>query len=347
VDIRNFVIDHVDRFLEYLKQNPLRIYSRRTVDAYLAAYALAYALGETVDVDVADWPPREGVCVGFKCQGMYITEWEIGVDDKIYRTEFSSISQLAAHIITSLLPLEEEIYRALFVGHYAWSVDYCEYKCQLPRELSRGGERLSIVFPFMEELPIERALTLSTLPIIPGVTGRVFDSLPGDAVRILDWVLGVVASEGFHTAVLDKAIRYYSPDIKAPDIAERLEADLANFIGKEIDVYVSNLAETFYTVIKRARDGVVAVQNPFYIHKLPPYISHYMKLVNWVALRYDASGGHLIALIPPPGQRAQLKSAAAVFAELGQVLEYPTHLLVYVEAGKYAEFLKAYEKVSK
>jgi hypothetical protein len=347
VSIKNFIIDHVDKFLEYLKQNPLRIYSRRTVDAYLAAYALARALGETVHVDVVDWPPREGVCIGFKCQGMFITEWEIGIDDEIYKTEFSSISHLATHIITSLLPLEDDVYKALFIGHYAWSVDYCDYKCQLPRELSRGGERLSIVFPFMEELPIERALPLSTLPIIPGVTGRVFKSLPGDAVEILDWMLGIVASEGFHTAVLDKAIRYYSPDIKAPDIAERLEADLANFIGKEIDEYVSNLAETFYTIIKRIKDGVVAVQNPFYIYKLPPYISHYMRLVNWVALRYDASGGHLIALIPPHTQRAQLKSTAAIFAELGQVLEYPTHLLIYVEAGKYTDFLQIYEKINK
>lgn len=347
MDIRNFVIDHVDRFLEHLKQSSLRVYTRRTVDAYLAAYALAHALGETVHVDVVDWPPREGVCVGFKCQGMYITEWEIGVDDKVYKTGFSSISQLAAHIIMSLLPLEEEVYKALFVGHYAWSVDHCDYKCQLPRELARGDEKLSIVFPFMEELPMDKALPLSTLPIIPGVTGRVFEFAPGDTVTILDWLLGVIASEGFHTAVLDKAIRQCSPDIKAPDIAERLEADLANFIGKEIDTYVSNLAETFYTVVRRARDGVVTIQNPFYVHKIPPYLSHYMKLVNWVALRYDASKGHVIALIPPLTQRGQLRSAVPVFAELGQLLEYPTHLLIYIEAGKYAEFLQAYEKISK
>ncbi|AAL64951.1 hypothetical protein PAE3484 [Pyrobaculum aerophilum str. IM2] len=347
MDIKNFIIDNIDRILEYLKQNPLYIYARRSVDAYLAAYSLAASLGETAQVAVVDWPPQVGICIGFKCEGLYITERGIGLDDKVYTSDFTSMSHIVAHIITSLSPLEEDVYKALFIGHYSWSVDYCEYKCPPPRELNRGDEKLAIVFPFVGELPANKALPLSTLPIIPGVTGREFDSVPEDEIRLLDWALGAVASEGFHTAILDKAVRYYSPEIKAADVAERLEADLANFIDKGVEVYVSNLAENFYMILKKVKEDVIPVQNPFYIYKIPPYLSYYMKLANYVALKYDAPRGYVIALIPPFGEKAQLKTVASALAELGQVLEFPTHIVAYIESNKYTDFLREYERIKK
>ena len=92
---KNFIIDHIDRVLEYLKQNPLTIFVRRSVDAYMAAYALAAALGETTHVAVADWPPQRGVCVGFRCDGFYIAEGEAGVDDAKLAVEPTSLSHMA------------------------------------------------------------------------------------------------------------------------------------------------------------------------------------------------------------------------------------------------------------
>jgi hypothetical protein len=351
VEFRNFVIDHVDRVLEYLKQNPLTIYTRRSVDAYLAAYALAAALGETVHVALVDWPPRDGVCVGFRCNGMYITESEVGVDDSKYSGEFNSLSYYAAVIIQTLSPLEEHVHKALYVGHYAWSVDYCEYKCQFPKEILRWDERLSVVFPFLDSLPAKKALSLSTLPVVPGVTGRqVEDAKPissmtrEEILSLLDWALGAVFNEGFHTAILDKAVRPYSPVVKPADVAARVEADVAGFVDKEIEVYVSNFAETFYTVLKRAKEGIVPVPNSFYVYKIPPYLSYYLKLSDWVALRHETPRGSVIAVVPPPGKRASLKKMAEALAEVGQTLQFPTHLVAYVEGGKYADFLKAYEK---
>jgi hypothetical protein len=351
VEFRNFVIDHVDRVLEYLKQNPLTIYTRRSVDAYLAGYALAAALGETVHVALVDWPPRDGVCVGFRCNGMYITEGEVGVDDSRYSGEFNSLSYYAAVIIQTLSPLEEHIHKALYVGLYAWSVDYCEYKCQFPKEMSRWDERLSVVFPFLDSLPARKALSLSTLPVVPGVTGRqvedakLIDSMTREEVlSLLDWALGAVFNEGFHTAILDKAVRPYSPVVKPADIAARVEADVAGFVDKEIEVYVSNFAETFYTVLKRVKEGIVPVPNSFYVYKIPPYLSYYLKLSDWVALRHETPRGSVIAVVPPLGKRAGLKKMAEALAEVGQTLQFPTHLVAYVESGKYADFLKAYEK---
>jgi hypothetical protein len=49
-------------------------------------------------------------------------------------------------------------------------------------------------------------------------------------------------------------------------------------------------------------------------------------------------------VVPPPGKRASLKKMAETLAEVGQTLQFPTHLVAYVESGKYADFLKAYEK---
>jgi hypothetical protein len=351
VEFRNFVIDHIDRVLEYLKQNPLTIYVRRSVDAYLAAYALAAALGETVHVSVVDWPPQRGVCVGFRCDGMYITEGEVGVDDSRYSSDFTSLSYYAAVIIQTLSPLEEHIHKALYVGHYAWSVDYCEYRCQFPREILKGDERLAVVFPFLESLPARKALSLSTLPVVPGVTGRqvegggfIASMTQEEVVSLLDWALGAVFNEGFHTAVLDKAVRPYSPTFKPADVAARLEADVAGFVDKDVETYVSNFAEVFYMVVKRVKEGVVPVQNPFYVYKIPPYLSHYLKLSDWVALRHETSRGSLVAVVAPPAQRAGLKKMAEALAEVGQTLLFPTHLVTYVESGKYVDFLQIYER---
>jgi hypothetical protein len=351
VEFRNFVIDHIDRVLEYLKQNPLTIYARRSVDAYMAAYALAAALGETVHVAVVDWPPQGGVCVGFRCDGMYITESEVGIDESKYSGEFNSLSYYAAVIIQTLSPLEEYIHKALYVGHYAWSVDYCEYKCQFPREILKWDERLSVVFPFLDSLPARKALSLSTLPVVPGVTGRQVEDgkLIGsmtqeEVLSLLDWALGAVFNEGFNTAILDKAVRPYSPAFRPADLAARLEADVAGFVDKEIDVYVFNFAETFYTVLKRVKEGVVSVSNSFYVYKIPPYLSYYLKLSDWVALRHETPRGSVIAVIPPPGQRTGLKKMTEALAEVGQTLQFPTHLVTYVESGKYADFLKIYER---
>lgn len=352
MEFRNFVIDHIDRVLEYLKQNPLVIYVRRSVDAYLAAYALAAALGETVHVCVADWPPQRGVCVGFRCDGMYITEGEVGIDDSRYTSDFTSLSYYAAVIIQTLSPLEEHIHKALYVGHYAWSVDYCEYKCPVPKEISKGDERLAVVFPFLDTMPARRALSLSTLPVVPGVTGRQVEDgkllasmTPEEVVSLLDWALGAVANEGFHTAILDKAIRPYSPAFKPVDVAVRLEADVAGFIDKEVDIYVSNFAESFYMVVKRVKENIVTLQNPFYVYKIPPYLSYYLKLNDWVALRHETSRGSLIAVVPPLSQRTRLKKVAEDFSTVGQTLIFPTHVVVYVESGKYADFLQIYERV--
>lgn len=351
MDLKNFIIDNVDRFLEYLKQNPLVIYARRSVDAYLAAYALAAALGETAQVSVVDWPPQAGVCVGFRCEGMYITEWGVGVDDRSFDAGFTSMSHLASVLIQSLSPLEEQIHRSLYAGHYSWSVDYCEYGCPPPREILKGDERLAVAFPFLEKLPARRALSLSTLPIVPGVTGKPAEDSklasamgPDEALALLDWALGVVHSEGFHTAVLDKALRLYSPAFAPADFATRVEADLAGFVGRDVELYVQNLADAFYGVVKRGREGVVPVQNPFYVLKIPPYLSYYLRLSGWAALRYDAGRGHVVALVPPRGERDRLAKAAELLGEVGQVLRFPTHLVAYVERDKYADFLKIYEK---
>jgi hypothetical protein len=352
VSLKSFVINHVDRVLEYLKQNPLVIYARRTVDAYLAAYALLSALGETAQVAVVDWPPEGGVCVGFKCEGMYITEREVGIDGDAHASEPTSLSHHAASVIHTLVPVDEEVRRALYVGHYAWSVDYCEYGCALPRELARGDERLSVVFPFMDRLPARKALSLSTLPVLPGITGReAEDSKPAaemtreEAIDLLDWALGVVASEGFHTAILDKAVRPYSPAYRPADVAVRVEADLAGFVDRDVDVYVSGLAEALYSTLRRLRDGVITVQNPFYLHKIPPYLSYCLRLVDWVAVKYETARGFAIALVPPPGRRGSAGAAARALAELGQVLELPTHLVVYVPTNKYTDFLRVYEEI--
>ncbi|ABP51520.1 MULTISPECIES: hypothetical protein [Pyrobaculum] len=348
MDVRNFIIENIVRLLEYLKQNPLYVYTRRSVDAYLAAYALVASMGETAQVAVADWPPRAGICIGFKCDGFYITERGVGIDDKFHASGFTSISSLVASIITSISPLDEGVHKALYIGHYSWSVDYCDYKCPLPPELARGDEQFAVVFPLVEEYPLGKALSLSTLPLIPGVTGREFDlaSLPADFLAVLDWALGVVASEGFHTAILDKAIRHHSPAIRAATLAEKLEADLAGFVNRELETYVASLAESFYNVVKRVKDGVVPLPNPFYVYKLPPYLSYYLKLSNWVALRYETTRGYIAALVPPHGQNARLRKIAEELSEIGQVLEFPTHVIVYIEVGRYADFVRGFERLN-
>ncbi|MEZ0319577.1 MAG: hypothetical protein ABWK05_06270 [Pyrobaculum sp.] len=347
---RNFIIDHVDRVLEYLKQNPLLIYARRSVDAYAASYALAQSFGETTHVAVVDWPPQRGVCVGFKCDGFYITEWEVGIDDKTYKTEFTSISHLTAVLIQALAPLEEDVHKVLYVGHYAWSVDYCEFKCPLPPELAKGDEVLRIVSPHLDDLPFKKALSLSTLPIVPGVTGKMIeDGKPAseltkdDAVALLDWALGVAAAEGFHTAVLDKAVRPYSKEFKPAEKAQRVEADLAGFLGRDLWEYVSNIAEAFYQLLKK-KEEVIALSNPFYVYKLPPYLAYYIKNTQWYALRYDSPRGHLVAVVPPPGAKDRLKTVEERLAEVGPVLKFPTHVVVFVESDKWHEFKEAYEK---
>lgn len=354
MDFKNFVIDHIDRVLEYLKQNPLIIYTRRSVDAYLATYALIEAFGETAQLSVVDWPPKSGICIGFKCEGMYITEREVGIDNDRYNVEFTSISHLVAIIIQSLSPLEEHIHRALYAGHYSWSVDYCEYKCPIPKELLKGDEKLAIVFPFLDTLPVEKALSLSTLPILPGITGRGAENSKSiasmsseEAVSLLDRALGVVYNEGFHTAVFDKAIKPYSFTYKPADIAIRIEADLAGFINRDISVYVSNLAETFYLLLKKIKDSVITIQNPFYIYKIPPYLSYYMKLTEWIILKYETTRGFILAVIPPMNKRDMLKNFANVLSEIGQTLVFPTHFIAYIESDKYADFLKIYEEVNK
>ncbi|MFN3804027.1 MAG: hypothetical protein ACK4SY_03125 [Pyrobaculum sp.] len=337
---KNFVINYVDRILEYLKQNPLVIYARRSVDAYMSAYALAVVFGETTQVSVVDWPPPGGVCIGFKCGGFYITEREVGVEGERHVVDFTSLSHLTALVIQTLAPLEE-VRKALYIGHYAWSVDHCDYRCLFPKELMRGDERLAVVFPHLYRLPIRRAMSLSTLPIIPGVTGRLSELKQEDALSALDWALGVVATEGFHTAVLDKAIRPLPPDFNPADYAQRVEADLAGFLNKDVEQYVSNLAETFYAVLKKER--IATIQNPSYIYKLPPYLAHYLKLP-WLVLKYESARGVSAAVIPPLERRGRLKALREAFEEVGQVLEYPTHLLVFMEPGRFGDFLKIYDR---
>ncbi|ABO08599.1 hypothetical protein [Pyrobaculum calidifontis] len=347
---KNFIIDHIDRVLEYLKQNPLTIFVRRSVDAYMAAYALAAALGETTHVAVADWPPQRGVCVGFRCDGFYIAEGEAGVDDAKLAVEPTSLSHMVSLIILSLSPLERHVHKALYVGHYSWSVDVCERNCQVPKELAVGDERLAVVFPGLKR-GVKRALSLSTLPIVPGVFGKAVEEdkrlevmTRDEAISLLDWALGAVAAEGFHTAVLDKAVRPYSPTLNPADVAQRIEADLAGFVDKDVEDYALNLAEAFYNVVKRAREGVVTLRNPFYLHKIAPYLSYFAKSSQWAALRYETPSGSVVAVVPPHGLKGRLKAVAPLFAEVGQVFEFPTHLLLYVEAGRWGDFLKAYEK---
>ncbi len=334
---KNFVADRVERVLEYLKQNPLVIYVRRSVDAYMAAYALTVVFGETTHVSLVDWPPASGVCVGFKCDGFYLTESEVGIDGERYNVSYASLSHLAAVIIKTLSSLED-VRNALYVGHHSWSVDYCEYKCPLPEELSTGDEKLAVVLPNIDK-SIKKALASSTLPIIPGVTGRQHEVELDNPITWLDWALGVTAVEGFHTSILDKAIRPHPQGFNPADYAQRIEADLAGFTN--VEDYVSNISEVFYTVLKV---GDTQVYNSFYVYKLPPYLS-YAKTNKWITLRYEAGRGYVVAVVPPLSRRSGLKAAAGVFQDVGHVLTFSTNLVVFVESGRYIDFLKTYEKV--
>lgn len=337
MDFKNFVINHVDRILEYLQQTPLVVHARRSVDAYLAAYAVISTFGETAHVSLVDWPPQSGVCIGFKCDGLYVTEREVGVDGEVYKTEFTSLSHLTYVLLRTLSPVGEGVKKALHIGHYSWSVDHCEYRCQFPQELLIGDEKLSVAFPYTGRRPPRDALVNSTLPIVPGVFGREVHPPSGDYVNLLDWALGVVVSEGFHTAVLDKAIRPYSPSVAPADAAVEFESVLAGF-PYNVDVYIANLADSFYTSLKKTKDGDVTVHNPFYVYKLPPYLSYYLKLPKPFVLKFETSRGYVAAVTAPRGET--LKKAAAVAGEFGQVLELSTYLVVYVEKSRYGEFFE-------
>ncbi|MEM1787762.1 MAG: hypothetical protein QW085_04120 [Pyrobaculum sp.] len=335
MDFRNFIINHVDRVLEYLEQSPLVVYTRRTVDAYLAAYAIISTFGETAHVSIVDWPPESGFCMGFKCNGLYITEWEVGVDDSVYKTEFTSLSYLTYVLLSTLSPVDDKVKKALYIGHYSWGVDLCEYKCPIPSELLIGDERLRVVFPFIDQRPPLHAIVNSTLPIVPGAFGRATTPPLEDSIAVLDWALGTAAAEGFHTSVVDKAVRLYSPTVKPAEAAVGFEAILAGFIN-DIDKYIVNLMDNFYTVLKNIKDRDVAISNPFYIFKIAPYISYYLKLSKPAVLRFDTPRGRVAAIVAPRG----VKLKKAELEDFGYVLEFPTFLVIYVERARYAELLE-------
>ncbi|MFB6490024.1 MAG: hypothetical protein TU35_002050 [Thermoproteus sp. AZ2] len=350
--LEKFFLENIPKILEYLDQDVLVIYSKRTVDALVASYFLMEKFAGTAVVKVVDWPPESGICVGFVCDGLYLQENRVGVDDAKAELERpTSLSYLAYKLAKSVEALKREDVMKLYIGVYSWSVDNCDFKCEgLDDMLAEVGGRLSLAFPYPDQ-PLGKSLALSTLPMLPGVLGRgVNAEKPLRAMRLeeivdaLDEALGLVYDKGFSTQIADKGLRQIPDDFDVATAALELEAHLAGFVGGGVanaEKYVELLAEALEGAL---RAGEVSLGNPFLAIKLGHYLPYY-KGSRPIVLRADAGSGFVVSVALPLRMRERLKALAERIAPLGQTTAYYTHVLAYIPRDRWPELLRILENI--
>lgn len=353
MELDRFFFENIAKILEFLDQDIITIYIKRTVDSLAAGYYLAEKFASTAQLKIADWPPDSGICLGFTCDGFYLHENKVGVGDAALELERPMpVSYLVYKLAKSMAALERGDLLKLYIGVYSWLVDNCEYKCEgFDDMLNEVGGRLSLAFPY-PDAPFGKSLALTTLPVLPGVTSRGLKvekplklMKPAEILDALDEALGIVYEGGFDTAVGDKGLRIIPGDLDVATKALELEAHLAGFVGgglENSERYVEFLSKSLEDAARASPAAVLP--NPYFVIKLGHYLPYYNKFKGPLVLRADVGRGFVASVVLHRKAQDRLGRMARRAAGLGQITQYPTHVLVYATRDKWPELLKAVEE---
>jgi hypothetical protein len=346
VELEQFFLNNINKILEYLDQDILTIYIRRTVDALIAGYFLVDKFADTAQLRLADWPPESGICLGFRCNGLYIYENEIGIEGASMKLASPlPISYIIYRLAKSIVSLNKEDILELYLGIFSWLVDNCTVRCEDPADILGELEvRRGLSLPFPDR-PLGEALSLSTLPLLPGVLGRgVKEDRPlrsldqRRVLDILDEALGLVYEAGFYPAIADKGLRYVPAGMEPATRAVELEALLAGFTpdSQGVASYVDNLAKIIDDIIKSHRNNIININNVFYIYKLINYLPYFSRLRDVLVIRADVGRGFVASFIAPLKEGQRLK---AVMEGLGDIqhVAYDSSVLAFVPRDRWPE----------
>ncbi|MEZ0248785.1 MAG: hypothetical protein ABWJ97_05880 [Thermoproteus sp.] len=346
MELDQFFLDSINKILEYLDQEILTIYIRRTVDAFIAGYFLLDKFADTAQLKIADWPPDAGICLGFRCDGFYVNENEVGIEGNVFKLKSPTPISYTIYKLTKLITTtNRDDLLKLYIGIYSWLVDNCTTRCNDPMDIiTELGARQELSLPF-PEAPLGRSLSLTTLPILPGVLGRgvkedrPLGSLdPKRVVDILDEALGAVYEAGFYPALADKWLRYVPEGFDIATKAVELEALLAGFTpdANGVESYVELLSKTLENILNN-RSNIININNIFFIYKLSNYLPYFIKIKGLVALRAETNRGFVTSLIAPFKEAQRLRGLAERLKELGHIIEFESSILIYVPRDKWPE----------
>lgn len=348
MELEQFFLDNINKILEYFDQDILTIYTRRTVDAFIGSYFLVEKFADTAQVRFVDWPPEGGMCLGFKCDGFYINENEVGIGGSSIRLEAPlPISYIIYKLTKSITNISKEDILKLYIGAYSWFVDNCVYKCNEPTDFVNEIEtKTSFSIPFPDK-PLGEALSLTTLPLLPGVLGRGLKEDrplrsidPRRLLDILDEALGLVYEYGFYPALADKGIRRVPVDADIATRSVEIEALLAGYAPdtQGISLYVESLAKIIDDIIRNYNSNIININNVFYIYKLMNYLPYFSKLKDILILRADVGRGFVASFIAPLKETQKLKDVAERVKDM-QTINYETSIIAFVPKDRWPEVI--------
>ena len=282
---REAVILSLDRILSALNRDNYRIYARRDVDSIVAAIKLVEKFGRNIHIRMVEEPvdDEDAICIGFKCGLVGIDSDGLKILSQNIKTDSTSISFKVFIILDILNRLDKWDIRDLEVGVVWWETQFCDHPCQQHSEFYRAaGSRLRIALPFIEK-GLDYALRISTMPILPGVTGT------GIGKRLEDfWDVVLLVSErayslGFNPSLMDRMIKRVG-DITSVTNAEIWEATSMSFVngvGGSVDKYVDWLVNIFSSLIqsveRAGRFGIARAPRFELLLKLGPYFRYYYR----------------------------------------------------------------------
>lgn len=342
MELEKFILDNINKILEYFDQDIITIYVKRTVDAYVAGYYLAEKFGNTAQVKILDWPPESGICIGFKCNGLYLHENEVGIDDATLELPSPTpLSYLAFKLAKSISSIDKNEALKLYIGIYSWLVDNCDIRCEEPMDIiSEIGAVRKFSLPFSNK-PLGEALANSTLPILPGVIGRgikeskTLEEVGERILDILDEVLGAVYDAGFMPAIADKAIRYVPPEVDIATRAQEIELIVANAID-DIKNHIKYIVE----LLEQQKNNIIQTNNVFYAIKLGGYLAYSTKIKGVVVLRADVGRGFAASVVFPYKERQKVQTLLEKAKSLGQTTAYSWGFLIYLPRDKWPDLLE-------
>ncbi|AEA11865.1 hypothetical protein TUZN_0368 [Thermoproteus uzoniensis 768-20] len=349
MELEQFFLNNINKILEYLDQDILTIYIRKTVDALVAGYFLMNKFADTAQLRLADWPPESGICLGFRCGGFYMYENEVGVEGSSIKLPTPlPISYIIYKLARSIISLNKDDILELYLGIFSWLVDNCTLRCEDPVELVGELEtRRGFSLPFPDK-PLGEALSLLTLPLLPGVLGRGIDEdKPLRALDqrrmldVLDEALGRVYEAGFYPAIADKGLRYIPTEIEPTGRIIELEALLAGFTPDSQGVisYVDNLTKILDEITKSYQNNIINISNTYYIYKLMNYLPYFSKLKDILILRADIGKGFVASLIAPLKESQRLRAIADRLNDI-QYIAYDSSILVFVPRDRWPEVVE-------
>ncbi len=345
MELEQFFLDNINKILELLDQDIISLYAKRTVDALVGGYFLIEKFADTAQLKLTDWPPEAGICLGFKCDGLYISENEIGIGGSLIRLETPMpISYVIYKLTKTITNMSKDDILKLYIGIYSWIVDNC-YKCNEPADiLSEVETELGISLPFPDK-PLGKALSLTTLPLLPGVLGRGLNEDKPlervDAKRLLDVLdeaLGMVYDYGFYPALVDKAIRRVPIGVDIATRIVQIEAMLAGYTpdATGVSLYVESLARTLDEITRNYNTHIININNVFYMYKIMNYLPFFMKLRDILILRADVGKGFVVSLVAPFKEGHRLKNVAQGIKGV-QTVAYESSILALVPRDLWPE----------